>query len=77
MDSVGGTVRHRPWMRAASTAGVCALVVATGSAVCPAPALAAAPTSVVVAAAGDIACDPADANFSGSNTSTCRRTATH
>jgi hypothetical protein len=41
-----------------------------------APTALAAPTSVVVAAAGDIACDPADSNFSGNNPSTCQMRAT-
>jgi hypothetical protein len=41
------------------------------------PALAeTAPASVVAVAAGDIACDAADANFSGANTSTCQMQAT-
>lgn len=59
--------------------GAGTVALAAGVAVAPlsAPsAVAAAPTTVVVAAVGDIACDPADPNFGGGNASSCQMKAT-
>lgn len=62
------------WTAMAASGAVGAAVLVAGPAA--GVAAAAAPASVVVAAAGDIACDPADYNFSGKNPSSCQMKAT-